>query len=169
MTQGQDRLGSMMRFSIILMLLLSLNWAHAQPASDVGVEVEADSVEWNEVSGELLFSGGVHLRWGTIELRCLTLNARRGPNGEMNQATASGELSVSGADWSASAGRAHYDKSADTLTLTEQPKIHRKGAHLVGKRIVLHIKSQRLVVEGAKGRIPSPKSLLGFAPKGAEP
>ena len=168
MAQGQDRLAVMMRFLTPVLFTFLLNWTHGQAAPQVGVEVEADSVEWNEVSGELRFTGSVRLRWGQIELRCLELNARRGANGEMNQASARGAISVSGADWSASAGRAEYNKTADTLILTETPKILRDGAYLAGKRITLHIKSQRLVVAGAKGRIPSPKALLDLAPKGVD-
>ena len=162
MAAGQATLLHMIRFFFITVLWLSITISSAQSITSEGLEIEADTVEWIEKTGELSFRGGIRIQWGDIELRCLRMKAQRGPKGELSDVLAIGEVVVTAPSWSARAGQARYRKDADTLTLEEAPKIHRDGVRLAGSRIILHLASQRLVVESAKGKIPAPTEVLGL-------
>jgi len=125
--------------------------------NDAPLDIEAAKLEVRQEQGEARFSGGVVVRQGLFTLRCSTILARYDKTGRLDMLEAEGEVRVEAEAWSAVAGRARYDRKAETLTLFGSPTLTRAKDVLRGERIVFWVAEKRMVVEKVRGRVKAPR------------
>ena len=94
-------------------------------------------------------------------MTCDELIARYRDDGEMIDLEIKGQLVVQGRDFSAQAASGRYDQKAGRLVLTGSPSIQRGPHRMTGKRIVVFVDEQRVVVEQAQGRVQLPTGTKG--------
>lgn len=144
------------RFSDLLFLFTFTFVTFGVPKGVMGevggeVEVEAQRVELDRASGEVLFIGGVVLRQGSLELRCGHLRAQVNPSGRLLSMVATGEVRVVARGHRATAGRANYDPSMGRITLSGGPSIQGGSGIVRGSSIIIDIRTGRVTIEEAHG------------------
>jgi lipopolysaccharide transport protein LptA len=108
-----------------LFLLSSTLFLAAATPKEMPLDIEAGHLEVRQDRGEARFSKGVVVRQAHFTLRCTTMVARYDKKGRVDTLEADGAVRVEMKGWSAVAAKARYERTADTLSLTGDPILHR--------------------------------------------
>ncbi|MCB9526608.1 MAG: hypothetical protein H6702_24975 [Myxococcales bacterium] len=122
------------------------------------LDIQADTVELDQQTGRAVFTGAVRATQGPTTLTCARLTARLDESGGLSDLEAS-EVTVTSGGWTATAGRARYDKAKDELTLTGAPTVVRGQTRLTGETVTVWPGQGKVTVRHAKGRVPAPPLL----------
>ncbi len=139
------------------MLLLLLLLSPPKP-----LDIQAEHLELDHLKGLARFEGEVQVQQGELHLRCEQLTARYGGSGELIELLAEGQLRLKMPGLSARAARGRLSQPEGRLELSGHPKIWRGEDELEGEKILLWLKSQRLVIKKAKGRLNFPNLQRGL-------
>jgi lipopolysaccharide transport protein LptA len=119
--------------------------------------IEAPSSEWDLAAGSVLFTGGVVVNRGDVQLHCRTLALRFDGDHRVELAEATGEVRLDRGSLHAQAEAATLVGATGRLELHGAAKLQEPAGTLVGARIVLWLDDDRvecadcrLVVDGSK-------------------
>ncbi len=143
-TDRSFRMGALLTLAMVMAVGIDA-WA------EDSVEIESDRLEIDHKARSARFEGNVLAKYGDITLRCDRMTVTYSDGGAVTSLLASGHVSVSRGDTSATAGKARLDARLGLLVLEGKPVVIRGSNRLEGKRISIHIQSGRLEVTRAKG------------------
>jgi lipopolysaccharide export system protein LptA len=121
------------------------------------IHVSADMLEFDYKNQVLVYRGGVEVTQGDLSLRSKTLTVhfdeKATDRDRLRQIVAEGEVRIGKGERFATGGRAVFDQTTKTVTLTEDAVLH-DGPNLVaGDRVVVYLDEGRSVVEGGDQRV----------------
>jgi lipopolysaccharide export system protein LptA len=129
------------------------------------ISVSADSLVFDYRTRVLTYKGGVVVTQGDMKLQSdmLTVTLDDHTENRLKGVVADGQVRLSkGSRW-ATGGRAVFDRTQNTVVLSQDAMLHDGPNEVSGSRIVVYLDQQRSVVEGGNGRV---KALL-FPPSGS--
>jgi lipopolysaccharide transport protein LptA len=138
----------MIRLIIILSLLVSM--AMATGKADPPLKIEAEHVEVSQKDGRVVFTKGVTVTRGKYHLVCQLLEASY-KAGRLVQMIASQGVTISGADFRATASKAEFNEATAQVILTGRPQLTRGKSTLEGSRVIIWLDTDRIVIEKATG------------------
>ncbi len=123
------------------------------PMGNSTVTITAEKMSFANQTGEITFSGSVHVVRDDVELRAgrLLVTLQPGEGGKrrgIQQMVAEQEVQFSQGTRTASAGHAIYDPVAETVVLTDHPKVTDPSLEVVGTRITINLATQESTVDG---------------------
>jgi lipopolysaccharide transport protein LptA len=104
---------------------------------DPGFEVEAPRSRWDMNGRVAVFEGGVTARRGDFQMECAQMEIRYREDGELESATATGEIRIRRPPWTASGDTASIDLAEGTIALHGSARITNGQHHMRGERILL--------------------------------
>lgn len=123
------------------------------------IDIKADSTEFRGKENLVLFLGSVTAARGEMTITSDRLEVVLNPQTrEVTETRAVGNVSIRRADVLATGGKAVYLLSADTVTLTDGPKIWRGGDAVEGETVILHLGEDRMEVKGQARVILNPQN-----------
>lgn len=150
----------------LIVLLSAVGTAHSESslmASAAGtkepIDIKADSTEFRGKENLVIFAGSVTAVRGNMTITSdrleVVLNQE---TREVTETRALGNVSIRREDVLATGGRAVYQLSTDTVTLSEAPRIWRGGDAVEGELVILHLGEDRMEVKGQARVILNPQS-----------
>lgn len=104
---------------------------------DPGFEVEAPRSRWDMNGRVAVFEGGITAKRGEFHLECERMEIRYGEEGELENATATGNIRIQRPPWTATGDTATIDLAEGMIALHGSAEIT-NGQHLMrGDRILL--------------------------------
>ena len=119
------------------------------------VKVEADEMDFDYKTMVLTYRGNVVVTQADMTLRSNSLRVtlvKDGPQ-RAKEVVAEGDVRIDSGDRHASGGRAVFDDTARTVTLSDQARLSDGPNEVAGERVVVFIDEQRSVVEGGPDRV----------------
>lgn len=119
------------------------------------VNVAADEMEFDYKTMVLAYRGNVVVTQADMTLRANTLRVtlvREGPQ-RAKEVVAEGDVRIDAGERHASGGRAVFDDTKRTVTLSDQARLKDGPNEVSGDRVVVFIDEQRSVVEGGPERV----------------
>ncbi len=144
--------------SLLLLATPVMAAEEAAPSAPEGpIEVTAQRMDADQSSGEVLFSGDVVAKRGSMTVYAdqLTLVFIETENErKIERLEAEGAVRVIDGDRVATANRLDYLQAEEKMTLTGDAMIHQGGNQVAGDEIVLFLRENRsLVKSGKDGRV----------------
>jgi len=119
--------------------------------SDRKISISATSMKADYAGRKVRFEGSVEVTGRDLRLKCRTVQADYGEDGEVKTLSASGNVRFEYQELKATAGTAELDMKQHKIVLTENPVVTRKGIRIQGEVIILDLKDGELEVRRAKG------------------
>jgi lipopolysaccharide export system protein LptA len=119
------------------------------------VKVEADEMDFDYKTMVLTYRGNVVVTQADMTLRSDSLRVtlvKDGPQ-RAKEVVAEGNVRIDAGDRHASGGRAVFDDSKRTVTLSDQARLSDGPNEVAGDRVVVFIDEQRSIVEGGPERV----------------
>jgi len=138
---------------VIMAMTPSTGGASRPKPAPVPLEIQADTLEVQQSKRHALFTGNVRIKRGALILTCQRLEATYDRKGGLSTLLASGQLAISGPDFSATAGSAEYEQDRGILSLKEHPKLKRGTTEVRGTQIQIWLDEERVVIDKAQGTI----------------
>ncbi len=145
----------MRKAALILLIALGLLAAEAPRGPSQPVEIRAERLEADYGKGLLHFFGRVAVRRGDFLMESREMKVHlRSENGtnRLEWAEALGDVRISYGGKRASCSRAIYYADEEKVILEGNPILREGDNRLRGARIVVFLKEDRAIVEGAPGR-----------------
>ena len=119
------------------------------------VNVAADQMEFDYKTMVLTYRGSVVVTQADMTLRANSLRVTLTKEGQQRakEVVAEGDVKIDAGERHASGGRAVFDDSKRTVTLSEQAVLRDGPNEVAGDRVVVYIDEQRSVVEGGPERV----------------
>lgn len=118
------------------------------------ITITAEQMSFSRQEGRILFSGNVKVVKDDYTMRAeqvtVTLDNGESTNNLRNirSMVAKQNVRFTFGERIATAGRAEYDPKAETVVLTETPRVEDGGMEVTGKRIIIDLATQKSTVEG---------------------
>lgn len=118
------------------------------------ITITAEQMSFSRTEGRILFSGNVKVvkNGYTMQADQVTVTLDDGEDTHSSRnirsMVARHNVRFTFGDRIATAGRAEYDPKAETVVLTEAPRVEDKGMEVTGKRIIIDLATQESTVEG---------------------
>lgn len=123
------------------------------------IDIKADSTEFRGKENLVIFAGSVTAVRGNMTITSDRLEViLNQETREVSETRAIGNVSIRRDDVLATGGKAVYQLSTDTVTLSEAPKIWRGGDAVEGELVVLHLGEDRMEVKGQARVILNPQN-----------
>ncbi len=135
---------------LVLVGLQILPVMHGHAASLKEINVRAQNLVIEEVTGEIRFEGEVNLEYEGAEMTCRTLIlfTDEAGNGDVVRGEATGEVVVSRSGDRLEAGKALFDMRKGVIELEDSPHLERAGNSISAIRIIYEIDSGQARFEG---------------------
>lgn len=119
------------------------------------VRIEASTLEFDYKSGLLTYRGKVRVHQADIELSSDTLSVHLDAEltGRPREIVARGNVRVVSGEREATGGRAEFNQSEQTVTLSENAILRDGPNEVSGERVVVYLREERSVVEGGSDRV----------------
>jgi lipopolysaccharide export system protein LptA len=125
-------------------------------AGDLTV-ITSDTLTYDASRGYAVFEGNVVVSDPQMKMKADKLTVYFEGKSEVKSLLAEGRVAMSQLDRRAWAQKATYDVAAGRVTLTGDPRVMRGKDLLVGDKITFWRDEQRMLVESAAGRTPTPQ------------
>ena len=109
--------------------------------------VSAERSSWALASGQAVFEGEVKATRGELSLECDRLKVVHREDGQVESATATGNVRLRRDGWLAKGEVAELDQEQGRLVLTGSPVLEEAGNRLVGERIVVSLEAEEVTCE----------------------
>jgi len=131
-------------------------WASKKQKTESGttdrkISISATTMKADYAGRKVRFEGNVVVSGTDLSLKCRTVQADYGEDGEVKTLSASGNVSFDYQELKAAADRAELDMKQQKIVLTGNPVVTRKGIRIQGEAIILDLKDGVLEVRKAKG------------------
>ncbi|MBI1815562.1 MAG: hypothetical protein HYR72_11330 [Deltaproteobacteria bacterium] len=121
------------------------------------IRITADMLEFDYKNHVLVYRGGVEVTQGDLQLRSKTLTVHfdehAADRDRLKEIVAEGEVRIGKGSRVATGGRAVFDQTAKTVTLSEDAVLHDGDNRVAGDRVVVYLDQGRSVVEGGDNRV----------------
>jgi lipopolysaccharide export system protein LptA len=119
------------------------------------VRVEAATLEFEYRTGELTYRGGVTVSQADITLSSDTLLIVLDTEniGRPKEIVAEGNVRIVNGERVATGGRAVFDQTAQTITLSRNAVLRDGPNEVAGEKVIVFLEEQRSVVEGGGERV----------------
>ena len=116
------------------------------------IQIDSQSLEARADEGLVVFRGEVVARQGELTLQADEVAVHADPaTNEIRTVEARGSVRIQRQDLVATGQQAEFDVAGGVLTLSGEAKAWQGRNVVAGKRIILHLADNRMVVEGASG------------------
>jgi lipopolysaccharide export system protein LptA len=126
-------------------------------SSQEPIRITADMLEFDYKNHVLVYRGGVEVTQGDLQLRSKTLTVHfdehAADRDRLKEIVAEGEVRIGKGSRVATGGRAVFDQTAKTVTLSEDAVLHDGDNRVAGDRVVVYLDQGRSVVEGGDSRV----------------
>lgn len=138
-----------------VVLFGAAGFAQDKPAlSKEPILVTADSMEADQASGTLVFSGNAVAEQGELTLFAERLTVHYAEqNREIERVEAEGRVRIVHPLREATGERAVFHRLEQRIVLTGDPVVRQGASFVSGERIDLYLEDQRSVVTGGSGRV----------------
>ncbi len=111
--------------------------------------IKADSLTFKNKERNFVYSGNVEVTHGDMILTSNLLEGNYDESNQIKDLTARQNVTIiKGEDMRASGEQAIYDKTTDTMVLSDNPELQQNGSVLTADRIRIYMKENRSVAEG---------------------
>ncbi len=119
------------------------------------VRIEAGTLEFDYKTGFLTYRGGVTVSQSDITLRSNVLRIHLDPEltGRPREIVATGDVRIVSGDREATGGRAEFNQTEQTITLSESAVLRDGPNEVSGERVVVYLSEERSVVDGGGQRV----------------
>jgi lipopolysaccharide export system protein LptA len=121
------------------------------------IRITADMLEFDYKRRVVVYRGGVEVVQGDLTLRSTTLTVhfdeRAADRDKLKQIIAEGEVRIGKGARVATGGRAVFDQTANTVTLSEDAVLHDGENRVAGAQVVVYLDEGRSVVRGGEQRV----------------
>jgi lipopolysaccharide transport protein LptA len=119
------------------------------------LKLAADQLNYYYEQGKIELSGHVSVELGKLRLRCKKVQVVLGKGERPQQVTASGDVSVSVGELSATAprGRLAVDRRVVELTGGARLSLRQRGLRVRGRAILLDLESGKFTVDQARAKL----------------
>ncbi len=139
----------------LLFALASLAGPPATTAAPTPVRVDADQVHYAFQRREVTFTGTpVTLRRDDATLTCRRLVAKNDAQGQIAQATCTGDVRFTRGTRLVTCERATFDNAAARIVCEGNPVLHDGPSEARGTRLIYELRSDEARLEGAKITLP---------------
>jgi len=122
-------------------------------APKLALDIGADTLFVDGSARVATFTGHVIARRDGWVLECTSLEATYDENNELERATLTGPLSLSGEDLYAEAASATYEKHDELLVLEGNPLLKQGQSTLRAKRVTVQLETKKVEMTGVKGHL----------------
>jgi len=116
------------------------------------IRISADMLEFDYKNRVLTYRGGVEVTQGDMTLRSNTLtihfDEHAAGRDKLQEIVAEGEVRIGKGTRFATGGRAVFDQTTKTVTLSQDAVLHDGDNRVAGDRVVVYLEQGRSVVEG---------------------
>lgn len=125
-------------FLVLIILLVFVLPAWAQPDNDDGIRIFSDSLRIMDQTGVIQFEGNVRIQMKDATLTCdrLTVRTSEQDPSQVVSGTAVGGVSMERGEERVQAGEAHFDLDEAMVELTDSPSLIRGKATIQAERIL---------------------------------
>ncbi|MCF6179546.1 MAG: lipopolysaccharide transport periplasmic protein LptA [Geopsychrobacter sp.] len=140
---------------LVLMMLTPVLAAEKETSAPSGpIEVTSDRMDADRQKGEVLFSGHVVAKRGTMTIYAARLTlylVKEGTEQAIDRLVAEEDVRLVDGERIATAKRLDYDQKTEKMLLTGNAEVHQGGNLVMGEEIELFLKEDRSVVKGGEG------------------
>lgn len=117
---------------------------------DAPTFINSDSLTLKSADRVFEYSGKVEVKHGDLTLNSETLQGQYDDKNQITNMVARNNVVITkGEKIKATSQKAVYEKSTDTLTLTENPQVEQEGSMLTADVIKILLKEDRSIAEGS--------------------
>jgi lipopolysaccharide export system protein LptA len=119
------------------------------------VRIDAATMEFDYKTKVLSYRGGVVVTQADMTLHSETLRVILDPDhpDKPREVVAEGKVQIDKGERRATGGRAVFDNTARTVTLSDEARLRDGPNEVTGERVVVYLDEQRSVVEGGQDRV----------------
>ena len=119
------------------------------------ITIQADQLEFDYRSRVLTYRGEVKVTQADMVLESELLSVVLDPErfDELKEIVAEGDVRIAKGERRASGGRAVFDQTARTVTLTDRAVLRDGPNEVAGERVIVYLDEERSVVEGGGERV----------------